>query len=223
MGDVERVGGKNASLGEMISHLAGAGVSVPGGFATTARCVSRFSQPERSRCTGFTTSSISSMSMMSRSWLLSVKKFAAASSKRRCCPSSKKPSPRPSQNYPQKTPISQSPYARQPPPKIYPMPRSRASRKRFSIFAGSTIFCIAVKEVFASLFNDRAIAYRVHKGFEHKIVALSAGVQRMVRSETGAAGVMFTLDTESGFDKVVFITGVVRSRRNRRAGCGQSR
>ncbi|MDD9834323.1 hypothetical protein BZG16_29915, partial [Escherichia coli] len=64
----------------------------------------------------------------------------------------------------------------------------------------------AVKEVFASLFNDRAIAYRVHQGFEHSLVALSAGVQRMVRSETGAAGVMFTLDTESGFRDVVFIT-----------------
>src|SRR3546814_6939246 len=65
----------------------------------------------------------------------------------------------------------------------------------------------ATKEVFASLFNDRAIAYRVHQGFDHKLVALSAGVQRMVRSETGTAGVMFTLDTESGFRGVVFITG----------------
>ncbi|MBE8228737.1 phosphoenolpyruvate synthase, partial [Leptospira borgpetersenii serovar Ballum] len=65
---------------------------------------------------------------------------------------------------------------------------------------------IAIKEVFSSLYNDRAIAYRVHQGFEHAGVALSAGIQRMVRSETGAAGVMFTLDTESGFDEVVFIT-----------------
>ena len=65
---------------------------------------------------------------------------------------------------------------------------------------------IAIKEVFASLYNDRAISYRVHKGFEREGVALSAAVQRMVRSETGAAGVMFTLDTESGFDQVVFIT-----------------
>ncbi len=65
----------------------------------------------------------------------------------------------------------------------------------------------AAKEVFASLFNDRAISYRVHQGFDHKLVALSAGVQRMVRSETGTAGVMFTLDTESGFRDVVFITG----------------
>ena len=65
---------------------------------------------------------------------------------------------------------------------------------------------IAIKEVFASLYNDRAIAYRVHQGFEHADVALSAGIQRMVRSETGAAGVMFSMDTESGFDGVVFIT-----------------
>ena len=64
----------------------------------------------------------------------------------------------------------------------------------------------AIREVFASLYNDRAIAYRVHKGFAHADVALSAGVQRMVRSDLGAAGVMFTLDTESGFDQVVFIT-----------------
>src|SRR5207237_6481917 len=64
----------------------------------------------------------------------------------------------------------------------------------------------AIKEVFASLYNDRAISYRVHKGFAHADIALSAGVQRMVRSDTGAAGVMFTMDTESGFDKVMFIT-----------------
>ena len=63
-----------------------------------------------------------------------------------------------------------------------------------------------MKEVFASLYNDRAISYRVHKGFDHADVALSAGVQRMVRSDKGAAGVMFTMDTESGFDQVVFIT-----------------
>ena len=80
----------------------------------------------------------------------------------------------------------------------------------------------AIKEVFASLYNDRAIAYRVHQGFAHEHVALSAGVQRMVRSDLGAAGVMFTLDTESGFDQVVFITVVLRARRDGRAGRGQS-
>ena len=79
----------------------------------------------------------------------------------------------------------------------------------------------AIREVFASLYNDRAIAYRVHQGFAHADVALSAGVQRMVRSDLGAAGVMFTLDTESGFDQVVFITVVVRARRDGRAGRGE--
>ena len=79
----------------------------------------------------------------------------------------------------------------------------------------------AIREVFASLYNDRAIAYRVHQGFAHADVALSVGVQRMVRSDLGAAGVMFTLDTESGFDQVVFITVVVRPGRNRRAGRGE--
>ncbi len=70
----------------------------------------------------------------------------------------------------------------------------------------SITYLIAIKEVFASLYNDRAISYRVHQNFDHDVVALSAGVQRMVRSETGAAGVMFTLDTESGFRDAVFIT-----------------
>jgi pyruvate,water dikinase len=75
-----------------------------------------------------------------------------------------------------------------------------------------------MKEVFASLYNDRAISYRVHKGFAHDDVALSAGVQRMVRSDLGAAGVMFTIDTESGFEDVVFITSQLRPGRNRGAG-----
>ena len=77
----------------------------------------------------------------------------------------------------------------------------------------------AMHHVFASLYNDRAISYRVHKGFEHDIVALSAGVQRMVRSDSGASGVMFTIDTESGYDQVVFVTssyGLGRKRRTRR-------
>ena len=77
-------------------------------------------------------------------------------------------------------------------------------------------------EVYASLFNDRAIAYRVHSNFDHNAVALSVGVQHMVRSDLGAAGVMFTLDTDSGFRDVVFITSVLRPRRDRRAGRGQS-
>ena len=86
------------------------------------------------------------------------------------------------------------------------MPHLLVSKKPFLNIRGIDNVLIAIKEVFASLYNDRAISYRVHKGFEHEGVALSAAVQRMVRSETGAAGVMFTLDTESGFDQVVFIT-----------------
>ena len=80
-----------------------------------------------------------------------------------------------------------------------------------------------MKEVFASLYNDRAISYRVHKGFAHADVALSAGVQRMVRSDLGAAGVMFTIDTESGFTDVVFITVELRPGRDGGAGRGQPR
>ncbi len=81
----------------------------------------------------------------------------------------------------------------------------------------------AAKHVFASLFNDRAISYRVHQGFDHSGVALSAGVQRMVRSDTGSAGVMFTLDTESGFRDVVFITSCLRPGRDGGAGRGEPR
>ncbi len=103
------------------------------------------------------------------------------------------------------------------------MPRSPASRKPFSTSTAYDNILHAMKEVFASLYNDRAIAYRVHKGFTHAEVALSAGVQRMVRSDTGASGVMFTLDTESGFDQVVFITASYRSGRDGGAGRGESR
>src|SRR5690606_30569579 len=79
-------------------------------------------------------------------------------------------------------------------------------QETFLNIRGTDNILLAAREVFASLFNDRAIAYREHQGFDHRLIALSAGVQRMVRSETGASGVMFTLDTESGFDGVVFIT-----------------
>ena len=79
----------------------------------------------------------------------------------------------------------------------------------------------AMRHVFASLYNDRAISYRVHKGFEHDIVALSAGVQRMVRSDSGASGVMFTIDTESGYDQVVFRYLFLRPGRKRRTRRGQ--
>ena len=92
------------------------------------------------------------------------------------------------------------------PRKICPKPRSPASRKRSSTCAARADVLKAMHEVFASLFNDRAIAYRVHQGFDHNAVALSAGVQHMVRSDLGSSGVMFTLDTDSGFRDVVFIT-----------------
>ena len=92
------------------------------------------------------------------------------------------------------------------PRRIWLMLLSPGSRKHSSIYSGLDNLLEAVRNVFASLYNDRAISYRVHKGFIHSEVALSVGVQRMVRSDIGAAGVMFTLDTETGFDQVVFIT-----------------
>ena len=99
-----------------------------------------------------------------------------------------------------------SPCAPARPPRTCPTPRSPASRRPSSTSAASTPSCTAIREVFASLYNDRAIAYRVHHGFAHGDVALSAGVQRMVRSDIGASGVMFTMDTESGFTDAVFVT-----------------
>ena len=106
----------------------------------------------------------------------------------------------------QPAPTSPSRCAPRPPPRICPTPPSPASRRPSSTCAATTGVLQAMHEVFASLFNDRAISYRVHQGFDHSAVALSAGVQHMVRSDLGASGVMFTLDTESGFRDVVFIT-----------------
>ena len=110
-----------------------------------------------------------------------------------------------------------------PPPRICPRLLSPGSRKRSSTCAASSTCSPACTRSMRSLFNDRAIAYRVHNSFDHNAVALSVGVQHMVRSDLGAAGVMFTLDTDSGFRDVVFITSVVWSRRDRGAGRGQSR
>ncbi|GAB7530025.1 phosphoenolpyruvate synthase [Pseudomonas sp. 3A(2025)] len=204
--DVEHVGGKNASLGEMISNLAGAGVSVPGGFATTAQAyrdfleLSGLNDQIHAALDALDVDDVNALAKTGaqiRQWIMEAQFPERLNAEIR-------------------TAFEQLSAGN---PNLAVAVRSSATAEDLpdASFAGQqeTFLNIrgvdnvirATKEVFASLFNDRAISYRVHQGFDHKLVALSAGVQRMVRSETGTAGVMFTLDTESGFRDVVFITG----------------
>ncbi|MDB6062280.1 MAG: phosphoenolpyruvate synthase [Verrucomicrobiaceae bacterium] len=205
MGDVELVGGKNASLGEMISHLAGAGVSVPGGFATTAQAYRDFLA--QSGLYDWIHEQLETLDIDDVVKLAEV----GAAIRRRIVETPLLPE--------LERAIGEAFIALSAGnDKIAVAVRSSATaedlpdasfagqQETFLNISGIDNVLIAVKEVFASLFNDRAIAYREHKDFDHKSVALSAGIQRMVRSETGSAGVLFTLDTESGFDKVVFVT-----------------
>ncbi len=206
MNDVETVGGKNASLGEMIRNLTASGVSVPNGFATTAEAYREFLAYENlaSRIQG----------MLDGLDIDDVRKLAETG---RAIRDAVAAAPFPADlerdirsHYEQLVSESGA--------KISVAVRSSATAEDLpdASFAGQqeTFLNVqgidnvlhAIKEVFASLYNDRAIAYRVHHGFEHAAVALSAGVQRMVRSDQGASGVMFTMDTESGFQDAVFIT-----------------
>ena len=206
MTDVSTVGGKNASLGEMISQLVDSGVRVPSGFATTADAYRDFlDQGGLALRIEETLASldISDVSRLAdtgsqiRDWILAT------------------PLP------PRLEREIESAYERlilQSSGAISVAVRSSATaedltdasfagqQETFLNIQGVDNLLIAVKRVYASLYNDRAISYRVHHGFDHTEVALSVGVQRMVRSDTGSSGVMFTLDTESGFDRVVFIT-----------------
>ncbi|MGB1543473.1 phosphoenolpyruvate synthase [Spongiibacter sp. UBA1325] len=205
MNDVEVVGGKNASLGEMISQLSNAGVSVPDGFATTAQAYRDFldqsglNQRIQDMLKGLDIDDVKTLAKVGKEIRQAIVDT---------------PFPAPLNDA-----ISEA-YAKMIDgnPAMACAVRSSATaedlpdasfagqQETFLNINGLDNIMIAIKEVFASLYNDRAIAYRVHKGFEHADVALSAGIQRMVRSETGAAGVMFSMDTESGFDGVVFIT-----------------
>jgi len=206
MTDVDKVGGKNASLGEMIGHLAASGVRVPGGFATTATAFRDFlahqGLAERIR-QALATLDIDDVNTLAatgekiREWILATPlppKLEAAikgAYEQLAAESGDKMS----------FAVRSSATAEDLPDASF-----AGQQETFLNIHGYDNILIAVKETFASLYNDRAIAYRVHKGFAHADVALSAGIQRMVRSDTGASGVMFTLDTESGFDQVVFIT-----------------
>lgn len=207
MTDVEQVGGKNASLGEMISQLAGSGVRVPGGFATTAQAYRDFLQHNgladkiSAALANLDIDDVSELARIGkeiRQWIIDT--------------------PFPAKLDADIKEAWDQMVADAGGADISVAVRSSATAEDLpdASFAGQqeTFLNIrgldnvkdAMKHVFASLYNDRAISYRVHKGFEHDVVALSAGVQRMVRSDCGAAGVMFTIDTESGFEDVVFIT-----------------
>lgn len=205
MHDVDRVGGKNASLGEMISHLSHAGVSVPNGFATTAEAYREFLS--QSGLADEINASLAKLNVDDVNAL-------AAEGKRIRQRVSDTPFP------PALDAAIEAAYqtltAHHPTMAVAVRSSATAEDLPDASFAGQQESFLNVKglesvkhhirEVFASLYNDRAIAYRVHQGFDHAEVALSAGVQQMVRSENGSSGVMFTLDTESGFDGVVFLT-----------------
>lgn len=211
MTDVESVGGKNASLGEMISQLSHAGVRVPGGFATTAQAFRDFlshavdggpSLGERiaARLDGLNIDDVRSLAQAGaevRQWIVDtpfqprLEAEIRAFYDRLVADSNTEVS----------FAVRSSATAEDLPDASF-----AGQQETFLNVVGIDNVLEAMKHVFASLYNDRAISYRVHKGFTHAEVALSAGVQRMVRSDLGAAGVMFTIDTESGFRDVVFVT-----------------
>ncbi|QEA40934.1 phosphoenolpyruvate synthase [Pistricoccus aurantiacus] len=205
MNDVERVGGKNASLGEMISNLANAGVSVPGGFATTAEAYREFLAHEGlnerinqalSRLDVDDTEALAKTGAEIRQWIIDTPlppAFEAELGDAYEQLLAKHPN--------LKAAVRSSATAEDLPDASF-----AGQQETFLNIEGFDNIKRAVHEVFASLFNDRAISYRVHRGYAHENVALSAGIQKMVRSETGASGVMFTLDTESGFRDAVFVT-----------------
>jgi pyruvate,water dikinase len=205
MTDVDRVGGKNASLGEMISNLSGAGVTVPGGFATTALAYREFLSHEGlnerinatlARLDVDDVKALAEAGRTIRQWIIDTPLPPTFETALRDAYGQLQ------QQHPQlKVAVRSSATAEDLPDASF-----AGQQETFLNIEGVDNIKRAVHEVFASLFNDRAISYRVHRGYAHENVALSAGVQKMVRSEIGASGVMFTLDTESGFRDAVFVT-----------------
>jgi len=206
MHDVERVGGKNASLGEMIANLSTTGVRVPNGFATTADAYRSFVSHEDLDArihAALDTLDVNDLGELARTgakirgWIAEAPfpqdlRSAVTSAWRELGGA---------EDANLALAVRSSATAEDLPDASF-----AGQQETYLNVCGIDDVMAAIKDVFASLFNDRAIAYRVHQGFEHRQVALSAGIQRMVRSDVGASGVMFTLDTESGFDGVVFIT-----------------
>jgi len=205
--DIDQVGGKNASLGEMIQNLANLGVNVPGGFATTSDAYRSFLAHENlgDRINALLDeldvddlAALAKTGKQIRDWIMQI------------------PLP---DDVEEDINIAYEKVEKQYGEEVTWAVRSSATaedlpdasfagqQETFLNVSGLEDIKLAIRRVFASLFTDRAISYRVHQNFDHAGVALSAGIQKMVRSDVGASGVMFSLDTESGFDKVVFITG----------------
>jgi pyruvate,water dikinase len=205
MDDVEVVGGKNASLGEMISQLAGAGVRVPTGFATTAHAFREFlkagglEQRINDKLAVLNTDDVRALAEAGaqiRQWVIDTPLPASLEQAIRSEFARLQ-----SGNAAASFAVRSSATAEDLPDASF-----AGQQESYLNVVGIANVLDRIKHVFASLYNDRAISYRVHKGFAHEAVALSAGVQRMVRSDLASSGVMFTLDTESGFRDVVFIT-----------------
>ena len=205
--DIDHVGGKNASLGEMIQNLTNLGVKVPGGFATTSDAYREFLEHDGlgNRINAVLDTldvdnilELGKAGSQIREWIMSIPLQPAFE-----------------QSIDEAYVKLEAEYGKE----VTWAVRSSATaedlpdasfagqQETFLNVHGLPDIKMAIRRVFASLFTDRAIAYRVHQGFDHALVALSAGVQKMVRSDIGASGVMFSLDTESGFDKVVLVTG----------------
>ncbi|PAT33418.1 phosphoenolpyruvate synthase [Vandammella animalimorsus] len=204
MSDVEVVGGKNASLGEMISQLP-QGVRVPTGFATTAHAFREFLKHD-----GLSDKISQRLAALD---VDDVRALAEAGAQIRAMVQAQPFPPELEKAIREAFATlsegnAQASFAVRSSATAEDLPDASfaGQQETFLNVVGIEAVLEKTKEVFASLYNDRAISYRVHKGFAHDVVALSAGVQRMVRSDTGAAGVMFTIDTESGFEDVVFIT-----------------
>ena len=206
MSDVEKVGGKNASLGEMISGLNSQGVRVPGGFATTAEAFESFldhSDLKNKINELLSNLDITNIQELTKTGLL-IRQWVEEA-----------PFP---EDLHQSIVESYEKLTQQLGSDVTFAVRSSATaedlpeasfagqQETYLNVSGINDILIAVRKVYASLYNDRAISYRVHQGFEHEMVSLSAGIQQMVRSDIGSSGVMFTLDTESGFEDAVFIT-----------------
>ncbi len=205
MTDVEAVGGKNASLGEMISQLSQTGVRVPGGFATTAHAFRQFLKHEgldrriAERLASLNIDDVRALAEVGaeiRGWI-EAQPFPADLEAEVRTAFAQLTADNPDVTFA----VRSSATAEDLPDASF-----AGQQETFLNVHGIDEVLHKMREVFASLYNDRAISYRVHKGFAHGDVALSAGVQRMVRSDLGSAGVMFTIDTESGFQDVVFIT-----------------
>ena len=206
MTDVGEVGGKNASLGEMISQLTASGVRVPGGFATTAAAYREFLSHQgladriNAALDALDVDNVEALlktGAQIRQWVVETPFPPALEAEIKTQYESLIAISGPDASFA----VRSSATAEDLPDASF-----AGQQESFLNIHGYENILHAIKEVFASLYNDRAIAYRVHKGFAHADVALSAGIQRMVRSDTGAAGVMFTIDTESGFSDVVFVT-----------------